>query len=77
MSTGVYSRLEEQRRRDILASGAVAFAGDFVKDRAALATYGDGASIFGEVLYNGVAQDTTANYEGQLWDVLLYMFKTP
>merc|ERR1719382_457995 len=40
---------EKQKRRDLLAAGAFALAGASVKDRAALAAYGDGANIFGEV----------------------------
>merc|ERR1712060_808362 len=41
--------LANQKRRDLLAAGAFALAGASVKDRAALAAYGDGANIFGEV----------------------------
>jgi hypothetical protein len=43
------SFLANQKRRDLLAAGAFALAGASVKDRAALAAYGDGANIFGGV----------------------------
>jgi len=43
------SVLAKQNRRDLLAAGAFALAGASVKDRAALAAYGDGANIFGEI----------------------------